>query len=147
MIYQTEELLHEIMQEISRSRLLQMNVHLVGKLPHHILAEWYSAADFFISGSHNEGSGYALLEAMNCGCIPVVTAIPSFNKITAGGEYGYLFQAGNVENLVSVLDEVQKLNISDFSEEVLAYSKADLGFKKIAGDVFNLVERLVSVKR
>ena len=56
----------------------------LGRLPHERLAAYYSAADIFVSGSHREGSGYALIEAMACGAIPCVTDIPSFRAITGG---------------------------------------------------------------
>src|SRR5206468_4276990 len=87
-IYQTEELLQQIKDRISKSESLMNFVILVGKKYHNELTDWYSAADFFISGSHSEAAGYALVEAMACGCIPIVTNIPSFNNITEDGKYG-----------------------------------------------------------
>ena len=38
--------------------------------------ELMRAADIFTLGSHREGSGYALTEALACGLPPVVTDIP-----------------------------------------------------------------------
>lgn len=57
------------------------NITFRGAVPREELDVWYSAADSFVLGSHREGSGYALIEAMSCGCPPVVTAIPSFRAI------------------------------------------------------------------
>ena len=45
------------------------------------MPNYYGAADVFVSGSHSEGSGYALIEAMSAGVVPVVTDIPSFRAI------------------------------------------------------------------
>ena len=104
MIYQEEDLLEEIKNKIQQSIVLEDAVKLIGKADHRELLYWYSAANFFISTSLSEGSGYALLEAMACGCIPVVTAIPSFEKITEKGNYGYLFPTGDAETLADLLE-------------------------------------------
>ena len=50
------------------------------------MPNYYAAADVFVSGSHSEGSGYALIEAMSAGVVPVVTDIPSFRAIAGDGE-------------------------------------------------------------
>ncbi len=85
MIFQEENLLPEVKSMIQNNEALKTSVQLVGKINHLELSGWYSAADYYLSGSHREGSGYALIEAMACGCIPVVTNIPSFKKIFPAG--------------------------------------------------------------
>ena len=55
------------------------------------LEKIYNQHQFFILGSHYEGSGYALLEAMACGCIPIVTNIPSYKFMTNNGDCALLF--------------------------------------------------------
>jgi glycosyltransferase involved in cell wall biosynthesis len=94
MVYQTEELLPQV-QETARTLDLTARVHLVGRQPHQALPHLYSAADYFVLGSHHEGSGYALLEALACGLTPVVTDIPSFRRITDGGRLGALWRPGS----------------------------------------------------
>jgi len=68
--------LQEVNDTIKQSPVLWKAVSLKGKIDNDELSAWYSAADFYISGSHSEGGSYALLEAMACGCIPIVTSIP-----------------------------------------------------------------------
>jgi glycosyltransferase involved in cell wall biosynthesis len=67
---------------IAGSPLLTRHLSVVGAVPHHRMHEFYSAADLFVSGSHHEGSGYALIEAMACGVTPCVTDIPAFRALT-----------------------------------------------------------------
>ena len=69
--------------------LLRARVTLAGSVPHARMPEYYSAADVFLSASHHEGSGYALIESLACGVTPCVTDIPAFRAITGscGGRW------------------------------------------------------------
>ncbi len=53
---------------------------------------YYNSADYFVLGSHYEGSGFSLVEAMSCGVIPIVTDIPSFRMMTNNGKIGTLME-------------------------------------------------------
>jgi glycosyltransferase involved in cell wall biosynthesis len=144
MIYQTEELLETISSMIAASSILQQAVQLTGKKEHHELEDWYNAADFYISGSHSEGSGYALVEAMACGCIPVVTQIPSFRQITSEGKYGFLFEPGNFTDLYKKLLDTDKMNQQQYAQSVYEYSKTALSYKSVADQIFNLASGLMA---
>jgi len=61
------------------------------------------AADCFISGSHRESTGYALIEALACGLPPLVTDIPSFRALTGDGAVGQLWRAGDAPSLCAAL--------------------------------------------
>jgi len=88
------------------SPALDAHVRIVGIVPHAELAAYYSAADMFVSGSHCEGSGYAALEAMACGAVPVVTDIPSFRAMTDEGRAGVLWTPGDARDLSRALSNV-----------------------------------------
>jgi glycosyltransferase involved in cell wall biosynthesis len=140
MIYQDEELLEEIKNKVLQSVVLEDAVKLIGKVDHRELTYWFSASNFYISGSLSEGSGYALLEAMACGCIPVVTAIPSYEKITEKGNYGFLYPPGDVEGLALLLEQMNTLPIEKERQRIEKYFREKLSFKSIAeslGDVIN----------
>lgn len=144
-IYQSEEILGEIIHKIEQSPILHTAIILVGKIEHAKLAFWYSAADFYISCSHRESTGYALLEAMACGCIPIVTRIPSFEKITAAGEFGLLFEAGNAESLLQRLHETTGMDRQTLSARILNHYQTDLSAKSQAEQIYKVCETLVSV--
>lgn len=99
----TAPLLRRMKRRIAADRLLSGRVHLLGAVPHAQIEQLMRAADVFISGSHRESTGYALIEALACGLPPLVTDIPSFRAITADGAVGQLWRAGSAPSLCSAL--------------------------------------------
>ncbi|MDB4925548.1 glycosyltransferase family 4 protein [Mucilaginibacter sp.] len=134
MIYHTEELLDEINTLLAHEPNAAA-IKLLGKVPHDELLYWYNSACFIISGSHYEGSGTAVCEAMSCGCIPVVTDIFSFRMITDNGNIGLLYEAGNETALLAALIQTQQINLKKQREKALAYFKSNLSFEAIAKQI------------
>lgn len=116
------------------------SVELVGKLERSELSAWYSAADYYISGSHSEGSGYALIEAMSCGCVPVVTNIPSFKKIAA--HTGQFFTPGDADSLYNTLMRLENLDNNQLVHDVLKQFEDELSFSAIAEQIARIVALL-----
>jgi glycosyltransferase involved in cell wall biosynthesis len=129
MIYQAAELVPEI-----KKLLLQnpgpSSIVLVGEIQHSDLLYWFNSADFFLSASHYEGSGTALCEALSCGCIPIVTDIPSFRIISGG--CGLLYEPGNEEALLSALRQTMYLDVEEKKNKALDHFKTKLSFEAIA---------------
>jgi glycosyltransferase involved in cell wall biosynthesis len=144
MIYQKDELLQEMREYIFKSSLLQNTVFLHGFIPYNELQSWYSAADFFISGSHYEGGSFALLEAMACGCIPIVTAIPASLKSIDDGKYGFSFKAGNADDLAEKLSVAGKVSKKEFSAALEIHFKEKLSSKAIADRLYEILIKLQS---
>ncbi len=94
-------LLRQVQQHIAGDPRLKERVHLLGRVPHERVQSLMRAADIFVSGSHAESCGYALLEAMACGATPVVTRIPSFRALT--GDMGHLWSPGDSGELAQAL--------------------------------------------
>jgi glycosyltransferase involved in cell wall biosynthesis len=141
MIYHTDELLADI------KALLETNtqgnaIKLIGKVPHDDLLYWFNSADFLISGSHYEGSGTAVCEAMSCGCIPIVTDIFSFRMITDNGTCGILYEAGNEDALLDVLNQIGELDLEEKRELCLGYFREKLSFPAIAKQIDEIAKSL-----
>lgn len=96
-------LLDEVQHRIQHDPQLSGRVHLLGKVAHAHVEALMRAADLFVSGSHSEGSGYVLLEALACGTVPVVTDIPSFRALTGSGRVGKLWTRGDAARLAEAL--------------------------------------------
>lgn len=130
MIYQSNKLLPEIIKSIAANDLVKDNIVLVGEVDHKSLQSWYNAADFFILGSHHEGGSIAISEAMSCGCIPIVTKIPSSRTMT--GNSGLLYEAGNETDLLTALRKTKELNLEDERRKVLKQFNNELSFEAIS---------------
>lgn len=131
MIYHTDELLPQI-QELLRNEPNTKAIKLIGKVPNDDLLYWYNSVDFIVAGSHYEGSGTAVCEAMSCGCIPLITDIFSFRMMSDNGKIGMLYEAGNEVELLAALQQINSLNISAEKEKALTYFKSTLSFEAIA---------------
>jgi glycosyltransferase involved in cell wall biosynthesis len=139
MIYQQDDLLPAIKQRLDNNPAAAAIV-LVGKIPHDDLLYWYNSADFYLSASHYEGSGTALCEAMSCGCIPVVTDIPSFRTIN--NNCGILYEPGDEKALLHALQQSTLLNINEKKKQALEHFKNNLSFDAIAGKFQQIIASL-----
>jgi glycosyltransferase involved in cell wall biosynthesis len=92
-------------RRITRDPNLSSRVHLLGGVPHERVQALMRAADLFVSGSHREGSGYSVIEALASGLCPVVTDIPSFRSLvgTGGDAAGFLWRRGDARCLATAL--------------------------------------------
>jgi glycosyltransferase involved in cell wall biosynthesis len=99
----TAPLLPDVERRIAEDSRLRDRVRLLGRVSHERIEQLMRAADLFILGSHQEGSGYSVIEALACGLPPIVTDIPSFRSLTAGGAVGALWPCGDSQALCEVL--------------------------------------------
>jgi glycosyltransferase involved in cell wall biosynthesis len=101
-------LLHAVQSRIASDPALRGRVHLLGRVPHESIELLMRAADIFVLGSHREGSGYSLIEALACGLPTVVTNIPSFRSLTKAGTVGKLWPCDDSRALCEALISVAK---------------------------------------
>jgi len=86
--------------ELLRQRINELNINGVIELPG-MLADTYSAykkIDIFLLTSDFEGLPLALLEAMSCGCVPVVSNVGGIKQLDFGG-VGYKFDEFDPEKI------------------------------------------------
>lgn len=102
-VYRSAPLLDEVQRRIAGDDRLRERVHLLGERSRTEVELLLRAADFLVQGSHREGSGYAVIEALACGTTPVVTDIPSFRMLTGGGSAGALSPPGDAGAMAASL--------------------------------------------
>lgn len=104
----TAPMLDVVQARIDGDPRLSGRVHLLGRVEHAHVEILMRAADVFVSASHAESCGYAALEALACGTVPVVTDIPSFRTLTGNGRVGRLWSRGDALRLSEALIDASK---------------------------------------
>jgi glycosyltransferase involved in cell wall biosynthesis len=115
-----------------------------GAVSHGALQDIYLRSSYFISASHSEGSGVALCEAMACGCVPLVTNIPSFYRMTGNGQVGRLYPPGDHAALFEILKEIEAVPADSDRVRVTGQFQSSLSFQAIAQKYIQLAGRLLS---
>ncbi len=138
MIYAEEEGSTEVRDFIQSNIYLSEAVVLVGKIANPELEYWYSAADYFVSGSHRESGRFAVTEAMACGCIPILTDIPSSMIAIDNGKAGFFYEVGNSRALSSVLLGLNPALKQEISMKVEKQFKETMSPQAIARKLFEL---------
>jgi glycosyltransferase involved in cell wall biosynthesis len=146
MIYSEDELLAAVRQRVQRSTALSERVRLIGAVPHHQMASFYSAADLFIVGSHHEGSGYSLMEACACGAVPVVTDIPTFRWLTAGGSVGALWKSGDAAECARALAEVGRRDLDAERARLADHFAREISWSAVGDRALEIYEDVVNTR-
>ncbi len=143
MIFQKTILQPEIEAFITDNQLND-NIFLIGKVKHEEIESYYQSADFFISSSLKEGSGYAAIEAMACNTIPILSDIPSFKHFTNNGEVGGMFGQGNHMELKEKVLELLKEDSAFIKEKVKLHYEANFSPQALANKFSILVQKITS---
>jgi len=120
-------------ERINSDAALRGRVTLLGPVPHERVEELMRAADLFVLGSHREGSGYSVIEALACGLPPVVTDIPSYRELTAGGAVGELWRCGDAAGLAAALRRAAARTGLPARQAARAHFERELSFGALGG--------------
>ena len=71
------------------------------------MAEAYKIADICVLPSRSESFGYSALESLSLGIYTILNDIPTFNEITEGNDYNYIFK-NNKDELKDKILEIVK---------------------------------------
>lgn len=132
MVYGSADLLPAVRDCIAGSALLARSVTLLGFRPHPEQEPIYNSADYFVLGSHYEGSGYSLAEALACGVVPVVTDIPSFRAMTDGGKIGACWVPGDAAAFTTAFLQVSREPLPILSDHAVRFFEEHLSYRAIA---------------
>ncbi len=143
MIYSEDKLKEQVKSFIEQNLPLRDSVKLIGFINHKDICNYYNSADYFVLGSHYEGSGYSLVEAMSCGVIPVVTDIPAFRAITNTGQIGGLWKRGDADSFYNIAKETLYKPWEVESKKTLDLFSDNLSFPAIARKAKMFYESLI----
>ena len=147
MAYGTADMLPAVRERIGASKILADAVTLLGRVEHSQLEDIYNSADYFVLGSHHEGSGFSLAEAMACGVVPIVTDIPSFRVMTDGGRIGACWRPGSSESFVDKFLAGMSQPLEQLSREAQGFFQSQLSYKAIARDAVRAYREVIAARQ
>ncbi len=98
----------------------QENTFLLPKLPQAELWALFNHSEIFVSPSSHDGTPNTLLEAMACGCFPVVGDIDSLREWLENGKNGLLVDPRDPDELASAI--LGALNRSEFRQKAADFN-------------------------
>ncbi len=131
MAYGKTDLLPTVRARLEADERLAAAVTLLGWVPHDEIVRHFCSADYFVLGSHREAGGYALVEAMRCGVVPIVTDIPSFRVMTDNGRIGALWHVGSADAFYRAATTALALPHDEQARAARAFFDANLSFDAI----------------
>src|SRR5262249_16628900 len=105
-VFHESDLEDALRSAVASSPTLASRVEILGAVPAEQLRRIYEQSDLFVVGSHREGSGYAALEGMACGVVPVLTDIAPFRWLVDDGRAGALWPVGDAAALAEAIAAV-----------------------------------------
>ena len=144
LLYTTDGLLPQVQDFINKHQLGE-KVNLVGKTPYAEMEAWYNSADYYISTSHEESYGFSLVEAMACGCTPVVSGIPSFREITGRDNQARLFSPGDAQSLYEQLCTLPPAAPASRAA-VARYFHEHLSYTAMAQTIYSVCQQLTGIE-
>ena len=125
---------------------LQDTVQMIGKVDNHLLAEYYSAADAFVTASTCETCGFTTIEAMACGLPAIVYKAGGSIDLVQHETNGFYFTDRDsfisaVETLQSnqplvvqmsrnAIKSVEQYSIQHSCEDLLNHYRQEIALKK-----------------
>jgi glycosyltransferase involved in cell wall biosynthesis len=144
--YGMAPLLREVQDRIAKDPALRGRVHLIGRVSHERVEQAMRAADLFVLGSHREGSGYSVIEALACGLPPVVTDIPSYRSLTGEGSVGKLWPCADPLALCEALKSIAGRCGPEMRATVRAHFERELSFTALGVKLVAMYEDVLARK-
>ena len=119
---------------------LQKHVRLMPQLPQDQLWNIFQHAQIFVSPSQHDGTPNSLLEAMACGCFPIVGDIESLREWITPGINGLLIDptdpAALADAIISALESPELCYRAKAINQTLIKERAEAGSTRLAIDQF-----------
>ncbi len=141
--YGQAPLMRAVRRQIANDPRLCDAIDLLGFRPHGEIEQLMRAADVFVIGSHREGSGYSLIEALACGLPPVVTDIPSFRTLTGAARVGALWPSGDAHALAAAVQSLAPRLGPQLRTAVRAHFENELSFGALGAKLASMYREAV----
>ncbi|MGN6820692.1 MAG: glycosyltransferase family 4 protein [Sphingomonas sp.] len=143
--FHDQPLLPAVLARIAGSPSLAERVHLLGRVAHAEIETLLNAADVFLLGSHREGSGYALIEALACGATPIVSDIAPFRAIA--GPVGALVPVGDAAAFAAAMVELAPRDRMALRRQAIEHFRRELSFDRVGARLCAIYAELIGAGR
>ncbi|MBV1923517.1 MAG: glycosyltransferase [Flavobacteriaceae bacterium] len=99
--------LREMIEEDAKQLSIDVKIH--GSLPKNEVQEIYKNSHFILVPSKNEGFPKVIGEAMNFGCVPIVSNVSCIGQYVKNDYNGFLIQLNTIENLKSMIEKSSQI--------------------------------------
>lgn len=145
MLFGDDTLLASVEQRVRDSVLLSAQVQLIGRVAEDEIPNYFGAADVFVSASHSEGNGGALIEALSAGLVPVVSDLPSFRAIA--GDYGARFPPGDADAFAAALRRTCSADLPVLKAAAKAHFDRELSWDAVASRTVAEYQKVLDARR
>ncbi len=90
---------YESLEKFILKRNLTERVLLLGRIDHDKMWDYWNNIDIYLNFSDFEGSSLSMLEAMSCGCVPVVTDVSGTRDYIENGINGFIVDIGDLNSI------------------------------------------------
>ena len=99
---------HNDLVKLSRKLGIHNNINFLGHVNYNNLPDLYNQSDIYVSTVPSDGVSSSLLEAMGSGVFPIVVDNVSNQQWISDDKNGYLYKAGDVQELKSKIEKAIK---------------------------------------
>lgn len=99
---------YDLLEDFIIKQRLSGHIELLGRIEHERMWDFWNGVDVFLSFSDFEGSSLSMLEAMSCGCVPVVTDVSGTRDYIVDGENGYILDIGDIDGICNSIEQLYK---------------------------------------
>ena len=121
---------------------LENVVYIKNTLPLHLVMEKMQCYDFLLQLSNHEGMALAVVEAMNCGLVPIVTPVGEIKRYSKDGTNAILLDEEYDDNLYALVEKVKNVlaNPSIYEKISSSAARTFINYKKYNEVLINVIE-------
>ena len=116
-----------------------------GKIDYNSMVKFYRSADVYVSLSFTDSGPVSMLEAMACGCVPVVSDLKNIREWVRNGENGYLVDPGDADSAAqAIVNILSNRGLREqFGQRNAAVIREQADQEKCLGEIEKISYRLV----
>ena len=131
----------QMLVDLAETLNLSNSVYFMGRRKNPF--DYIRASDLYVSASEKEGLPFNILEALGCEKTVICSDIKGHRDIIKNGESGYLYENGNMNDLIRLVIEAHDGKIAIEPEKAYAQYE-EYSFDKVFSDTYGKMADLIN---